>query len=137
MISTKGRYGLRVMIDLAQHGGAGYVPLRDVAQRQEISKKYLEIIVRELVGAGLVSGVSGRSGGYRLCGDPAEITVAQILETLEGTLSTVACLECGAPPCPRAAFCRTLPLWAGYDRLTRDYFGGIHLSDLLEEGRVF
>ena len=111
MISTKGRYGLRVMIDLAQHGGAGYVPL--------------------------VSGVSGRSGGYRLCGDPAEITVAQILETLEGTLSTVACLECGAPPCPRASFCRTLPLWAGYDRLTRDYFGGIHLSDLLEEGRVF
>ncbi len=137
MISTKGRYGLRVMIDLAQHAGAGYVPLKDIAERQDISKKYLEIIVRDLVSAGLLAGVSGRSGGYRLCKPPEETTAAEILEPLEGSLSAVACLQCGAPACPREAFCRTRPLWEGYDRVTRAYFGGIHLSDLLEDGRVF
>lgn len=137
MIGTKGRYGLRVMIDLAQHGGEGYVPLKDIAERQDISKKYLEIIVRDLVGAGLLAGISGRSGGYRLCRSPEEITVGEILECLEGSLGSVACLQPGAPECPRASFCRTRPLWEGYDRLTRDYFGGIRLSDLLIEGRVF
>ena len=130
MISTKGRYALRVMIDLAEHGGEGYVPLKDVAKRQEISKKYLEIIVKELVNAGYVAGVSGKGGGYRLCRGAEEYCVGEILERMEGSLATVSCLARGAEPCPRAADCQTLGLWAEYDKLTRDYFYGKRLSDL-------
>lgn len=130
MISTKGRYALRVMIDLAEHDGEGNIPLRDVADRQGISKKYLEIIVRELVNGKLVSGVSGKGGGYRLCRKPEEYTVGEILELMEGPLATVACLASGAEPCPRAPECQTLDLWAGYDRLTHEYFYGKRLSDL-------
>ena len=132
MISTKGRYALRVMLDLAEHEDAGCIPLKDAAERQEISKKYLEIIVRELVSAGFVSGVSGKGGGYRLCRRPEDYTVGEILERMEGSLVTVACLAEGAAPCPRAARCRTLPLWAEYDKLTHDFFYGKRLSDLLD-----
>ena len=131
MISTKGRYALRVMLDLAEHDGEGYIPLKDVAARQEISKKYLEAIVKDLVSAGFVSGVSGRSGGYRLCRKPEEYSVGEILEKTEGPLNPVACLGGGAAPCPHAADCRTLPMWAEYDRLTHDFFYGKRLSDLL------
>ncbi len=132
MISTKGRYALRVMIDLAEHGGDGFVPLKDVAERQEISKKYLEIIVRDLVGAKLVTGVSGKGGGYRLCREPKDCSVGEILEVTEGSLATVACLSGGATPCPRAAKCPTLPLWADFDRMTHEYFFGKKLSELLK-----
>jgi len=131
MISTKGRYALRVMLDLAEHDGEGCIPLKEIAARQEISKKYLEIIVRELVEGRLVTGVSGKGGGYRLCRRPEEYPIGEILERTEGSLATVACLSCGAAPCPRAADCRTLPLWAEYDRLTHDYFYGKTLRDLL------
>ena len=131
MISTKGRYALRVMLDLAARAGEGCVPLKDVAERQGISKKYLEIIVKDLVNGGLVSGVSGKGGGYRLCRAPEEYTVGEILECTEGTLATVACLERSAPPCPRAASCPTLPLWEEYDALTRTFFGGKRLSELM------
>lgn len=131
MISTKGRYALRVMTDLAEHGGEGLIPLRDVAERQGISKKYLEIIVRDLVESGLLVGVSGKHGGYRLSRPAADYTVGEILETSEGTLCAVACLREGAGPCPRAASCRTLPMWAEYDRLTRDFFFGRRLTDLI------
>ena len=130
MIGTKGRYGLRVMIDLAEHYGNAPVPLKDIAARQGISKKYLEIIVRELVNADLVSGVSGKGGGYRLCRAPEAIPVGEIIEALEGSLASVACLDAGAAPCPQAASCPTLPLWAEYDRLTRDFFYGKQLSEL-------
>ena len=130
MIGTKGRYGLRVMIDLAEHFGAERIPLKDIAERQKISKKYLEIIVRELVNANLVFGVSGKGGGYRLCRPPEEIPVGEIIEALEGSLATVACLDAGAAPCPQAASCPTLPLWAEYDKLTRDFFYGKKLSEL-------
>ncbi len=130
MFSTKGRYGLRVMIDLAEHTREGYIPLKDIAERQELSKKYLEIIVKDLVAAGLLSGASGKGGGYKLSRAPEDYTVGEILELLEGTLSTVRCLAKDTAPCPRAGFCRTLPLWEGYDRLTRDYFYGIRLSDI-------
>ena len=130
MISTKGRYALRVMIDLAEHDGEGHIPLKEIAARQGISKKYLEIIVRELVEGKLVVGVSGRGGGYMLCRPPADYPIGEILELTEGSLATVACLSGGAAPCPRAADCQTLPLWAGYDKLTHDYFYGIKLSDL-------
>ena len=131
MISTKGRYALRVMIDLAEHESEAHVPLKDIAERQGISKKYLEIIVRELVAARLVSGVSGKGGGYSLCRTPEEYSVGEILELMEGSLSAVACLSCGAEPCPRSADCQTLPMWAEYDRLTHDFFYGKRLSDLL------
>ena len=130
MFSTKGRYGLRLMVDLAEHVGDGYIPLKDIADRQDLSKKYLEIIVKDLVAGGLVSGASGKGGGYKLRRAPEDYTIGEILELLEGTLSTVHCLEKGASPCPRAGFCRTLPLWEGYDRLTHDYFYGIRLSDI-------
>ena len=131
MISTKGRYALRVMIDLAEHGGDGFVPLKDVAERQGISKKYLESIVRELVDGKLIAGVSGKGGGYRLCRAPEEYPVGEILERTEGTLATVACLSCGAEPCPRAAECPTLPLWSEFDRMTHDIFYGKTLRDLM------
>ncbi len=132
MISTKGRYALRVMLDLARNDSGRYVPLKDIAARQEISKKYLEIIVRDLVSGELVTGVSGKGGGYRLCRRPEDYTVGEILERMEGPLATVACLSCHAEPCPRAEECETLPLWAEYDRMTHDYFYGKRLSDLLE-----
>ena len=132
MISTKGRYALRVMIDLAEHGGDGFVPLKDVAERQEISKKYLEIIVRDLVGAKLVEGVSGKGGGYRLCRKPEEYSVGEILEVTEGSLATVACLAEGAAKCPRAKQCPTLPLWADFDRMTHEYFFGKKLSEFVK-----
>ncbi len=134
MISTKGRYALRVMIDLAQHDGEGCVPLKDVAERQDISKKYLEIIVKELVAAKLITGVSGRGGGYRLCRRPEEYPVGEILELMERSLASVACLSCGAEQCPRAADCRTLPMWAEYDRMTHDFFYGKTLRDLAGNG---
>ena len=133
MISTKGRYALRVMLDLARHEGEGYIPLKDVAERQMISKKYLEIIVRELVGGKLIAGVSGKGGGYRLCRRPEDYPVGEILELMEGPLSPVACLACGAEPCPRAGSCETLPLWAEYDRMTHEYFYGKRLSDLIQK----
>ena len=133
MISTKGRYAIRVMIDLAEHEDGGYVPLKDIAARQDLSKKYLEIIVKDMVSGGLLVGVSGKGGGYKLCRKPEEYSVGEILELMEGSLSTVACLADDAVPCPRAADCKTLPLWSEYDRLTHDFFYGKHLSDLIEK----
>ena len=131
MISTKGRYAVRVMIDLAEHAGEGNIPLKDVAERQEISKKYLEIIVKELVRGGLVSGMSGKGGGYRLCRNPEEYTVGEIIELMEGTLAPVACLAPGCPECPRKEFCKTLPMWTEYDSMVRGFFYGKKLSDLV------
>ena len=131
MISTKGRYALRVMIDLAQHDGEGNIPLKDIADRQDISKKYLEIIVKELVKGGLISGVSGKGGGYRLCRKPDEYTAGEILDLMDGTLAPVACLEKGAAACPRAGQCRTLPMWKEYDTMVHDFFFSKKLSDLL------
>ncbi|MCR5842934.1 MAG: Rrf2 family transcriptional regulator [Oscillospiraceae bacterium] len=131
MISTKGRYALRVMIDLAEHDGEGYVPLKDIAERQMISKKYLEIIVKDLVNGNLVTGVSGKGGGYCLQKVPADYSVGEILEATEGPLAPVACLTGDSAPCPRASECLTLPLWAEYDKLTHDFFYGKRLVDLL------
>ena len=131
MISTKGRYALRVMIDLAQNGESGNIALKDIAGRQQISKKYLEIIVRDLVKGGLLEGISGKGGGYRLCRKPDEYTVLDIIEVMEGPLAPVACLEKDAPECPLSSDCRTLPLWKEYYLLTQDFFSGKKLSDLL------
>ena len=131
MISTRGRYAIRVMIDLAEHDNGGYIPLKDIAARQGISKKYLEIIVRDLVAGGLLMGASGKGGGYRLCRAPEEYPIGEIIERMEGPLATVACLVDGAEPCPRAAECETLPLWSEYRQLTHDFFYGKRLSDLI------
>ncbi len=131
MISTRGRYALRVMLDLAEHTDGGFIPLKDVAARQEISKKYLEIIVKDLVAGGLLDTASGKGGGYRLNRRPEEYTVAEILEQMEGSLAAVACLAEGAPPCPRAGVCRTLPMWREYDEMVLSFFRGKTLRDLL------
>lgn len=132
MISTKGRYALRVMIDIAQNGGDGHVPLKDVAERQAISKKYLEIIVRDLVKGGMIEGVSGKGGGYKLTREPEDYTAGEIIELMEGPLSPVACLADGAKACPRAEECLTLPMWKEYYEMSRSFFYGKRLSDLLD-----
>ena len=132
MISTRGRYALRVMIDMAENSNGGYIPLKDIASRQEISKKYLEIIVKDLVKGGLISGASGKGGGYRLCRKPDEYSVGEILNLTESaSLTTVACLAQDATECPRAAACQTLPLWTEFDKMVHDFFYGKKLSDLL------
>ena len=135
MISTKGRYALRVMIDLAEHKNRGLIPLKDVAERQQISKKYLEIIVKDLVAGKLIRAASGKGGGYCLCREPEEYTIGEIIELTEGSLAAVACLADGTVSCPRSAGCQTLPLWEEYDRLTHDFFYGKHLSDLIRTQR--
>ena len=110
-ISTKGRYALRLMIDLAQHDAAGYIPLRDISRRQEISAKYLEQIVVQLSRAGLVTATRGAQGGYQLARHPAQYTVGEILRITEGSLAPVACLEHDPVECPRAEDCITLDFW--------------------------
>ncbi len=134
LISTKGRYALRVMIDLAEHQGADYIPLKEIAQRQEISEKYLESIIKLLVKARLLSGVRGKGGGYKLTQAPERYTVDAVLRLTEDSLAPVSCLEEGADPCPRAAECRTLGLWQGLDKVIRDYLSGITIADLMRQG---
>ena len=132
MISTKGRYGLRVMIDLAKNDNGSYIPLKDIAERQEISKKYLEIIVKKMVEGGLVKGSSGKGGGYKLVKKPEKYTVGEILTLMEGTLSSVACLADRDYNCPRTKKCQTLPMWKEFDKMVHDYFYKKKLSDLLD-----
>ena len=132
MISTRGRYALRVLLDLAEHPAADFTPMKDVALRQGISLKYLEKIMPLLAQAGLVEGRHGKGGGYRLARAPEQCAVGEVLRLTEGDLAPVACLESGAPPCPRAARCRTLAMWRRYHRLTNEYFDGISLADLME-----
>lgn len=131
LISTKGRYALRVMIDLAEHQADGFIPLKVIAQRQGISEKYLESIIKLLVKDKLLTGIRGKGGGYRLEKAPEEYTVGSILRITEDSMAPVACLEPGADACTRAAECRTLPMWRGLDKLIRDYFENITLADLM------
>ncbi len=132
MISTKGRYALRVLIDIAEQDSEDFIPLKDIADRQELSKKYLEIIVKKLVKENMLTAASGRWGGYKLCKKPEEYNIGEVLELMEGSLATVACLVKGAPPCHRAAECKTLPLWTEFDKIVHDYFYGKTLADLLK-----
>ena len=132
MISTKGRYALRVMIDLAEHYNGGGSPMKDIVQRQEISQKYMERIMAVLSKNGLVEGVHGKGGGYRLNRPADEYRVGDILRLTEGTLAPVACLECGAAPCSRAAQCRTLPMWSKLDKMINEYFDSITIADLMQ-----
>ena len=132
MISTKGRYALRVMIDLAENYGKGYVPMKEVAKRQEISLKYLERILPVLTKNKMIEGLQGKGGGYRLAARPSDIRVGDILRLTEGDLAPVACLGCEADICERAESCRTLPMWTEFYRLTNAYFDGITLADLMK-----
>lgn len=132
LISTKGRYALRVMADLAEHPSEGYIPLKEIAQRQEISEKYLEAIIKTLVRAQMLSGVRGKGGGYKLTRPPEGYTVGSILRLTEESLAPVTCLEEDRTPCARAARCTTLPLWQGLDRVISEYLDGITLADLLQ-----
>ena len=134
LISTRGRYALRVLADMAEHRSDGYMTLREVAQRQDISEKYLEAIVKDLVKAGILSGVRGKGGGYRLCRAPEQINVGEVLRIMEGTLAPVACLEAGAAPCARASECRTLDFWRGLDEAIRSYTAGYSLANLMRTG---
>ena len=133
MISTKGRYAIRVMIDLAENDNGSYIPLKDIAARQGISKKYLEIIVKDMVAGGLLVGASGKGGGYKLCRKPEDYAIGEVIELMEGTMASVACLEENAAPCPKVGECRTIALWAEYYKLTRDFFNSKHLSDLVKK----
>ena len=130
MISTKGRYALRVLIDLAEQDADTPVPLKDIAKRQEISEKYLQHIAKLLVNQGLIKGTSGKGGGYLLARPPEECSVADVLAAAEGTLAPVACLACETINCNRSETCKTLPMWQKFDALTKDYFSGVTIADL-------
>ncbi len=131
MISTKGRYSIRILLDLAEHRNGGYIPIKEVAARQEISLKYVEKLMPALKNAGLIDSTHGIGGGYRLTREPDEYTLWEILRLAEGDLAPVACLQENAAACSRAAECRTLPVWEKYYELTKDYFSGITLADLM------
>lgn len=131
-ISTKGRYALRMLIDLAQHGSDGYVSLKDISERQNISKKYLEQIVPLLGGADILRTNRGYQGGYKLSRSPSEYTVGEILRLTEGNLAPVACLECAENDCPRRDICPTLPVWEGLYKVISEYLDGITLADLMD-----
>ena len=132
LISTKGRYALRVMIDLAEHQSEDFIPLKVIAERQEISEKYLESIIKLLVKAKLLNGLRGKGGGYQLTRAPEQYTVGSILRLTEESLAPVACLEDGAASCPRMASCRTLPLWQGLNKVISDYLDNVTLADLVQ-----
>ena len=132
LVSTRGRYALRVLLDLAEHYSGNYIPMKDVANRQELSLKYIEKIMPLLTKDALVEGVHGKGGGYRLTKPPGDYRVGDILRLTDGDLAPVACLGCDAKPCERAAECRTLPMWSNFYKMVNDYFDGITLSDLMK-----
>ena len=131
IVSTRGRYALRVMIDLAEQTADGYVPLKDIVQRQKISQKYVEAIMTLLSKNGFVTGVHGKGGGYKLNRKPQDYKIGDILRLTEGTLAPVACLECDAAPCERASECRTLPLWKELDSRVSGYLDSVTLADFM------
>lgn len=132
-ISTKGRYALRMMLDLAEHQGDGYIALKDIAKRQNVSKKYLEQIVPILNKADILNTNRGYQGGYRLARTPDQYTVGDILRITEGSISPVACLDKNPVECERAAECATLPVWQGLYKVITDYLDGITLQDILDK----
>ncbi len=132
LISTKGRYALRVLVDLAEHRTDAYLPMKEVAARQQISQKYLERIMLLLSRAGLVEGVHGKGGGYKLTRAPEEYTLLEILRCTEDSLAPVACLDAGGAGCDRAPDCRTLPVWKELDERIAGYLGTVRLSDLMK-----
>lgn len=130
IISTKGRYALRVMIDLAEQQKTEYIPLKEIAAQQAISQKYLESIMTVLSKNNYIEALHGKGGGYRLNREPEDYKVGELLRLIEGTLAPVACLECGAKPCDRASECRTLPMWEHLDKIISEYLDSVTLADL-------
>ena len=132
MISTKGRYAIRIIIDIAEQDKDTRVPLGDVAERQAMSEKYLQRIAKSLVEAGLLVGVGGRGGGYALARPAKSISAFEVIRAAEGSLASVACLEKDAEPCERAQNCKALRLWRGLDKMTRSYLEGVTVADLVD-----
>lgn len=132
IVSTKGRYALRVMVYFVLHGGEGYIPLKQIADAEGISQKYLESIMATLSKAGFVDAVHGKGGGYRLNREPEKYTVGSILKLTEGSLNTVSCTTQGPNACNRATCCHTLPMWEKLDGMVNEFFEGITLADLLK-----
>ena len=134
IVSTKGRYALRVMLCLAQRGSDEYIPLKEIAESENISQKYLESIMTILSKAGFLDAVHGKGGGYRLNRAPEEYTVGSILRLTEGSLAPVSCTTQGAAACSRSSCCQTLPMWERLEKMIDDFFEGITLADLLRSG---
>lgn len=132
MISTRGRYALRVLIDIAENSNGNYITLNDIASRQNISEKYLESILVLLTRGNLLNGLRGKGGGYKLTKAPEEYTMKSILVLTEGTLAPVACLKDGAEPCLKASSCKTLPIWQGLNKAISDYLESVTLADIIE-----
>ena len=131
-ISTKGRYALRMLLDLAEHRDQGFIPLKEIAERQDISKKYLEQIVGILNQSGILRTNRGYQGGYMLANPPEKYTVGQVLRITEGSLSPVACLDTNPVLCERSSFCKTLPVWQGLDKVVNEYLDSLTLQDVLD-----
>lgn len=133
LVSTKGRYAVRMLLDIAMNQGDSYVSMKDVALRQQISKKYMETFTAQLASAGILGIRRGKTGGYRLLKSPADITLMDVLRLTEGSLHAVACLECNPNTCKRAAFCVTLPAWAGLEKAVDDYLTSVTLQQLIDQ----
>ena len=132
MISTRGRYALRVIIDLAEHGNNRYIPMKEIAERQQISLKYIERILPDITKGDIIEGIHGKGGGYRLKRPPEDITVGEILRLTEGDLAPVACLAENAPPCAKKTECRTIAMWSEYAKLTNEFFDSITVAQLVK-----
>ena len=135
VISSKGRYALRVMVYLAVNHDGSFIPLKEISQHEELSQKYLESITRMLSKAHLIEAASGHGGGYRLTREPEEYSVGEILKLTEGTLAPVSCLKDDAVPCDRAGDCCTLPIWKGLAELVDKYFDSMTLKEVAENAR--
>ncbi len=130
-ITSKGRYALRVMLDLAQHPDDGYVSLKRTAERQDISLKYLEMIISHLKKSGLVESTRGKEGGYRLTKEPEDYSILEILSSIEDKLAPVACIQAGSIQCEQAGACLTIPMWKELDEITNSYLASVSLKDLM------
>lgn len=135
MVSTKGRYALTVMVDLAKHNDEGYVSLADVSERENLSMKYLESIISILNKGGMLISARGKNGGYKLAREPRDYNISEILILTEGSLAPVNCIMQDGVQCDKAANCSTLPLWAGLDKVIDNYLGGITLEDIITGNR--
>lgn len=135
LVSTKGRYALRVLVDMAERQTGGYIPLKEIARRQGISEKYLESILKALVKRGILTGLRGKGGGYRLNRPPEQYTVGEVLRLTEGSLAPVACLDGDAVSCARASECRTFAMWQGLDKAIQAYLDGYTIADLAQSGQ--
>ena len=133
MVSTKGRYALRVLIDLAENGDGNYIPMKEIVERQNISLKYIERILPSLAKNKLIEGQHGKGGGYRLCRQPKEYTVGEILRLTDGDIIPVSCLECEGAYCDKSAECRPVSMWKQAAVLMNDYFDGITIADLMKK----